>query len=343
MSHKFHPALARLCLPLVVALGGSACVTPSLTVASWQASPLLPPRGADRLVLVDGEGRSSAKRAVADFTVDEARGGFFRVDDRGDEGLKLVLAGAQARLEGTTRAPRAKDLFVRVDVLEWNQTPVKLLVDGEDGARLEVPGVHGQADLQVSVADATGALLVREREVRGVADLEVDPDAPPPPMDAAALVAGRAAVRLLLEEIGPRRVTEVLRLDDGDPGQKSILKDAGTGTLQVLERRLRRYLKREPDNAIARFNLAVTLDAQGRFDEALAAYDAALSRVPRAGFAEGRAGCAQRKARFEAMFGPLPSTPSTPSPTETSTPAPGAPPAPVGPSASGTASAPPAP
>lgn len=320
-------------LLLATAVSASACSTPSLMVTSWEPSPVLSPRGADRLVLVDGEGRASAKRATADFVVEEARGGFFRVDDRGDEGVKLAIAGQQAQLQGTTREPKPKDLLVRIDVLEWAQTPTTILVDGEDGKQHEVPAVHGRADLQVSIADATGALLVREREVRGVADLELEPDSAPPPPDAAALVAGRAAVRLMLNEVAPHQVTEALHLDDGDPGQKDIMKAAGTEPLAKLERRLRRYLKREPDNAIARFNLAVTLDAQGRFDDALAAYDAAIARVERAGFVAGRAGCAARKARFEAMYGaskPLPPPPAAPTPPATSptvAPAPAAPPA----------------
>lgn len=327
MKPRIPESGPRLFLALALGLTASACATPSLVVSSWEPSPLLAPRGGDRLVLVDGEGRASAKRATADFVLEEARGGFFRVDDRGDEGIKLSIAGQQAQLQGTTRGPRAKDLLVRIDILQWQQTLTTMLVEDDDGTQREMPAVHGAADLQVSIADANGALLLREREVRGVADLELDPGGAAPPIDAAAVVAGRAAVRLMLDEIAPHRVTEVLRLDDGDPGQKAILKIAGSGPLTRLEQRLRRYLKREPNNAIARFNLAVTLDAEGRFDEALAAYDQAIAHVARAGFAEGRAGCARRKARFEAMFGKPTTTSTTPAEAPPMSAAPAAPPA----------------
>lgn len=325
--------LAASCV-VVLAAGLAGCITPGVTVSSWESSPLLAPRGADRLVLVDGEGRASAKRAFADLIVEQARGGFFRVDDRGDEGLKLVLVGGTGRVEGG-RPPAPRELFLRLDVLAWRETRTTTIVKDDDGVEREVPSLHGEADVQVSVVDAAGQVLVREREYRGRADLELDDDGPTP-IDAAALEAARAATVMLLGELLPKRTIDRLDFDDGDRSQQQILEAAGREPLATTERRLRRFLKREPDNAIATFNLAVVLDAQGRFEDALALYDRALARVNRDGFAAGRAGCLTRKTRWEAVYGarPAPAAPSQ------ATPPPA--PAPAGPAPSGPTAPPPA-
>ncbi|HEY1098410.1 MAG TPA: hypothetical protein VGF99_05765, partial [Myxococcota bacterium] len=168
--------MLRACFVVVVLLlallGG--CATPGITVVTLEPTALLEPAGADRLILVDGEGRASAKRDVAAMIVDVARGGFFRAEDRGGSGVKLTLAGDKATVTGG-REPQADELWLRADVLAWDADPITIEVE-DDGQHHDVPGWRGRADLQFTIANAAGDILLREYEFRGVFDVEADGD-----------------------------------------------------------------------------------------------------------------------------------------------------------------------
>lgn len=292
----------------LVALAG-ACATPGVNVVSWEPSPLLEPQGADRMVLVDGEGRASAKRIVADLFRDAARGSYFHVEDRGPSGVKLTLAGKHATVDGSATAPRPTELWVRIDVLAWSFEQTTLVIDDgdDDGGTHEVPGVRGHADLQYSIANAAGDVIIREREVRGVADLEAENDGRLDDRrgEEAAITAARGAVATIIAELSPQRQTGTYRFDTGDNGQKRILED-DTATLANRERRLRRYLKKNDANAIAHHNLAIILAAQGRFEDALVEHDRAIAIVNRPGFADARGETARHLTMWVRMFGPRP-------------------------------------
>lgn len=301
----------------------SACATPGVTLVAWEPSPALEPRGADRLVLVDAEGRSSAKRVVNALVRDEARGRYFIVDDRGESGVKLGLAGQRASVEGDV-VPQANELWMRIDVLRWDALPVVLRDDDVDGGPVDIPGIRGHADLQFTIARADGEVIIREREVRGVADVEAPADGVVDGRDAeqAIVLAARTAVASILDEISPRRRTSMLAFDVGDSGQKRILESDDTPAGR--ERRLRRYLRKNPGNAIAMHNLAVVLSAQGRFEEALVLHDAALAIVARDGFADARHETDRRRTMWIRMFGGRPAPPSSLSGTPVAPPAPAA-------------------
>ncbi len=334
---------ARVCsCVVVVAASLSGCATPGVTLVSWEPSPALEPRGADRLVLVDAEGRASAKRAVAAIARAQASGRFFRVEDRGGSGVKLTLAGKTASIEGAASAPRDNELWLRIDVLRWDAEPVVLRDEDADDGPVDVPGLRGHADLQFTVARSDGEVVIREREVRGVADIEIDPDGVINARDEerAIITAARIAVDSILDELSPQRRTSSLAFDTGDGAQKKILESELT--LHERERRLRRYLKKNKGNAIAMHNLAIVLTAQGRFEDALAMHDAAIAIVNRDGFFAAKAETDRRRTMWIRMFGPRPSdaaaatttttapaetATTTPSP-ETATPAETAPPAP---------------
>lgn len=327
---------ARLSVPAVVVLALSAltaCVTPGVTIVGWEPSPALEPRGADRLVLVDAEGRASAKRVVNALARDEARGRYFIVDDRGDTGVKLALAGQRATVEGGG-PPRSNELWLRIDVLRWDAEPVVLRDDDAEGGPVDIPGIRGHADLQFSIARADGELVIREREVRGVADVEAPADGVVDGRDTeqAIVLAARMAVSSIIDEISPQRRTSTLAFDMGDSGQKRILES--DDTLVGRERRLRRYLRKHDGNAIAMHNLAVVLSAQGRFEDALAMHDAAIAIVARDGFAEARHETERRRTMWIRMFGERPGSASSSSSSSTAPPA-----APAG----GETTAPPAP
>lgn len=325
MSAVIRLALAcALALPLALPL--ASCATAGVDIVSLRPAAI-DPRGGDRLVLVDGEGRRTGRAEVADLMREEVRGSFYSFDDRGDDGVKLVLVGKTATVEGQTKAPRTDEIYVRIDVLVWEAAPVVLRSENEDGVVVEEPGIHGRADLQITVADASGVVLMREKEYRGLADIVDDGRAFP---DRVIAEAARGALRGFLAEITPSPLRERVLFDAGDPGQQKALDRAAKEPLKTTERSLRRYLKKNENNAIAMFNIGVVLDAQGRFEEALKSYDSALAIVVRDGWREARAACAGRLAAFERVYGKREKPTTTVAPAES-------PPAPT------TATAPPAP
>ncbi len=299
MLRRLSSSLFAVC---VVVAGVSGCATtPSVNIVGLEAAPALAPRGADRLVLVDGEGRKSGREDVALVFRDIARGGFYGVDDRADEGVKLTLVGDTGKLDGDTRAPRASELFVRIDVLVWEATPAIIRSETPEGAIVEEPGLHGRADLQISVINAAGTVLMREREYLGASDF-VDDGRLHPRM--VIREAARAALAAFITDITPQRRSSTVTFDAGDTGQERILERARTEPLGAIEKSLRRYLKKNEGNAIAMYNLAVALDGQGKFEEALAMYDKAIEVVNRAGFAQARADCSARLQAWERVYGP---------------------------------------
>ena len=323
MSSVIRAVACALALPLALA----SCATAGVDIVSLRPAAI-DPRGGDRLVLVDGEGRRTGRAEVADLLREEVRGSFYSFDDRGDDGVKLLLVGKTASVEGQSKAPRTDEIYVRIDVLVWEAAPVVLRSENEDGVVVEEPGIHGRADLQITVADATGVVLLREKEYRGLADVVDDGRAFP---ERVIAEAARGALRGFLAEITPTPLRERVQYDVGDPGQKKVLDRAAKEPLKATERSLRRYLKKNENNAIAMFNIGVALDAQGRFEDALQSYDSALDIVVRAGWRETRAACAGRLAAFERVYGkrekPTPATAPVPAPV-TLPPAPTAPPAP---------------
>jgi hypothetical protein len=313
---------------------GVGCVSPGLTVSAYEPTALLAPRGGDRLVLVDGEGRRSAKQNVARMIVDGSRGGFFRAEDRGRSGVKLTLAGDTARLDGG-EARSNNELWVRVDVIGWDADAIVVRDEDDDGSLRELPGLRGRADLQFTVANAAGEVLLREHEVRGVFERQVDSRDDDLVRESVIIEAAQIAVATFLADITPQRRTQFLAFDDGDPGQRHIVRNT-RDTLPGLEKRFRRYLAKNSGNAIAHHNLAIVLDAQGRFEEALIEHDRALDIVDREGFFDARSDTVRRRTAWERVYGERPSrtTDEAPEP---------APAAPSAPSAMPVPSAPPVP
>jgi hypothetical protein len=98
---------------------------------------------------------------------------------------------------------------------------------------------------------------------------------------------------------------QFLAFDDGDPGQRNIVRNT-RDTLAGLEKRFRRYLSKNTSNAIAHHNLAIVLDAQGRFEEALLEHDRALDIVDRDGFFDARSDTVRRRTAWERLYGDRP-------------------------------------
>ena len=296
----------------------SACATsaPSLSVVVLEPA-MLDPRGADRLVLVDGDGAADAKATVAKHLVQALRGGFFKPEDRGP--VTFVVVGDSATVAGVD--VEAGTLWLRADVLAWNAAPAVVTVDGR-----EVPGLRGRVSLSCTIADATGAVLIAAQNVVGVADhaLVVDDEAARRAVidDAAANAAHELAVL-----ISPTSTTHVLTFDDSDAAQAGIIADP-KASLADTEERLRLFLANHKSNASAHFNLAVVLDAQGRYEEALLEQDRALDIDVRDTFFDARSATIRRRDAWERIHGPRPAR-AIAEDAPATTPAPSTPPPPT--------------
>lgn len=307
----------------------SACATsaPSLSVVVLEPA-MLDPRGADRLVIVDGEGAVEAKTTVAQHLVEALRGRFFKAEDRGPAGVSLTVVGATATVAGVD--VEAGTLWLRADVLGWSAAPAAVTVDGR-----EVPGLRGRVALSCTVADANGAVLIAAQNIVGVADhaLVVDDEAA---RRAVIVAAADIAARELAALISPTSTTHVLTFDDSDAAQAPIIADT-KAPLADTEQRLRRYLADHKSNASAHFNLAVVLDAQGRYEEALLEQDRALDIDVRDTFFDARSATIRRRDAWERVNGPRPvhtvveqaAVPTSTPPATTASPATYAPPTPT--------------
>lgn len=289
----------RLAFAFAVAAVSVGCATPGVNIVTLRPGSI-EPKGADRIVLVDGEGRRKGREEVADLMREEARGGFYSFDDRGDDGVKMVLVGKEGKIEGNTKGARSNELYVRIDVLVWEASPAIIKSETQDGTIVEEPGIHGRADLQMSVIEADGTVLMTERPYLGIADVVDDGRSLP---ERVIEQAARTAIRGFLNEISPVRMTETVRYDDGDPGQEKILKRSLKDPLNMVERDFRRYIKKNDGNAIAIYNLAVVLDAEGKFEAALEKYDEAMKIVVRPQWRETREACAQRLRAWKLVYG----------------------------------------
>ena len=114
-------------------------------------------------------------------------------------------------------------------------------------------------------------------------------------------LAAARAVQRFLADVTPRERTVRVRLDDDDPGQAKILETAEGGAIAQAAGDARRYLQAHPSNASAAYNLAVLLDAMGRYQEALDTYDRALSLGGKDYYLHARADCARRLANQQAL------------------------------------------
>ena len=103
--------------PAGVAALVSSCAT---TLPIYSVEPGRVVIGAtDHLVLVDGEGRRSAREwANLELASQSRARGFFTVSDRSEEGFEVRVAGRLATVEGLELSEN--DAGLRVDVLEWS-------------------------------------------------------------------------------------------------------------------------------------------------------------------------------------------------------------------------------
>lgn len=253
---------------------------------------------ANRISVVQSEGRRSAKEEVIAELISQARsGGHFTAADRTEEGLMVKVAGRNAEIVGATEAQAQDEVLLRVDVLEYTtQKDTKTVTKTDRQGRKydeKVDVLKGKVLLAVTAVTATGRAVLAETEYE--ADVEGKDET------SAKAGAVKQAVAMMLADITPKPVTRAVKLDEDDKNQKTIIKVARDGNIAQAIAETRQYLEQNPNNPAAHYNLAVYLDASGQYEEAIEHYNHALAGSTKKFYADAKAACAKRLADQQAL------------------------------------------
>ena len=290
--------LQSLALTLVCSLS-TACAT-TVAIRSTQPGPV-PVGAAKRLVLLDGEGRRSAREFIGEELVRQSRArGYFTVEDKSEDGLSVKVAGRQATIEGGAFTLGPDQVGLRIDVMEWKaerdeQEVTRVDVSGKSHCE-RIPVLRGDALLAVTLVNPAGRAVLAETEYEGTANVD-----PATPRDDCIEAAARNAIASLLNDITPLQVVIRVRLDDEDAGQENILKTVEAGAIAQAAQDLEAYFHQNPNIASAAYNLAVLKEVMGDSQAALELYDKALSLGGKDFYSQARAGCARRLSDAEAL------------------------------------------
>lgn len=285
----------------LVVLSGAAMVMSTGCVSTLAVRAMQPARvnfgAAKQLVVIQSEGRRSAREELIAEVQKQARGGgHFTATDRSEEGITMKAAGRNVNLAGAAAPQGADEIWVRIDVLEWDanrdsrEEPI-FETDKKTGERVqvgtrEVKFIKGKALIAVTASNAAGKALLAETEYESSAEGETE--------EEARVLAGKKAIAQFLGDITPLPVVRQVRLDEDDKGQEKILKIAKDGNINAAISEMRAYLAANPGNPSAQYNLAVFLDAAGSYGEALDMYNAALRGSTKDYYAAMKAECQKR-------------------------------------------------
>jgi hypothetical protein len=252
------------------------------------------------LVILAGEGRRSAREGVYGELVNQARSaGYFTVTDRSEEGAQVQVAGRSVVLAGTPVVMPPDAIGLRIDVVEWDTSRDTNTTTDARGRATTTNVTTAKVVLAITAFDATGRAFVAEKEYVGTAQSTNPNDS----ADYLLAQAGSQAITRFLADITPREVTRNVRLDDSDEAQGPMIETARAGNLAQAAADFTAYLQAHPNSAPAAYNLAVVLDAMGRYQEALGYYDQALALGNKDFYSTARAECAARLASAQALTG----------------------------------------
>jgi hypothetical protein len=255
---------------------------------------------AKRLTVVQTEGRKGARDFLIDEIVRQARGeGYFQVADRSDEGIVVKVAGRSVQIinAGNGPAQGADEIGIRIDVNDWDAEKKTETIKGTDskGNPTEREEKYYEAKTVASVTafNAAGKALLAEEEYETTGRGE--------DKDQAIGNAARALVSRILFDITPKYVSKYIRMDDDDKAQKPIIEVARDGNVPRAITEMESYVQSNPQNPAALYNLAVLLDASGKYQEALDLYTQAISLSSKDFYVNMKAECAKRLADQQAL------------------------------------------
>jgi hypothetical protein len=260
-----------------------------------------------QLALVQSEGRPRARDTILGELKRQTRqDGYFQIKDRLDAGMAIKVTGDSARFldEGGTASLQPDEVGLRLDVAEWDADMESTTVDVKDKdgkvtGTERVDYYQAEVVLVATVFHPSGKALISEREYRASAQDSND-------KNNALWSASVNAVSKLLRDITPSYVTQEIRMDDDDDGQKPIIQLAEQGNVPAALSNMQGYVQSHPDNASALYNLAVLLDASGRYSEALEYYDRAIALSNKDYYMRMKQECTLRKSNQEALAQDIP-------------------------------------
>ncbi|HEX8820134.1 MAG TPA: tetratricopeptide repeat protein [Archangium sp.] len=255
---------------------------------------------AKRLTVVQTEGRKGARDFMLDELTRQARGGgYFQVADRSDEGIVVKVAGRSVQIinAGSGPAQSQDEIGLRIDVNDWDAEKKTEIVKGTDskGNATEREEKFYEAKTVVSVTafNAAGKAMLAEQEYETTGRGE--------DKDQAIGNAARALVSRILYDITPMYVQKSIRMDGDDKAQKPIIEVARNGNVPRAITEMEAYVQGNPQNPAALYNLAVLLDASGKYPEALELYTKAISLSAKDYYVDMKAECARRLANQQAL------------------------------------------
>jgi hypothetical protein len=132
---------------------------------------------ARRLSIAQTEGRRSAREAViAEVQKQARRAGYYQLADRTEEGITMKVAGRSVEVTGAKQPQAADEVFVRIDILEWQASKDTRMVT-EDGVEKEIKFIKGKVLLGVTAATAKGRAILAEKEFQAESEGRSDDDA----------------------------------------------------------------------------------------------------------------------------------------------------------------------
>lgn len=255
---------------------------------------------AKRLTVVQTEGRKGARDFILDELTRQARGeGYFQVTDRSDEGIVVKVAGRSVQILNTGNGPAQgqDEIGIRIDVNDWDAEKKTETIKGTDSkgnpTEREEKFYEAKTVVSVTAFNASGKALLAEEEYEMVGRGE--------DKDSAIGNAARALVGRILFDITPKYVAKYIRMDDEDKAQKPIIEVAEKGNVPRAITEMESYVQSNPQNSAALYNLAVLLDASGKYSEALDLYTKAISLSAKDYYVSMKAECAKRLADQQAL------------------------------------------